>query len=54
MGDWRKSTYSDATGGNCVEVASNAAVTVRDTTQRDGVTLQFSTSAWESFLAARR
>ena len=22
MGDWRKSTYSDASGGNCVEVAS--------------------------------
>lgn len=21
MGDWRKSTYSDGTGGNCVEVA---------------------------------
>ena len=22
MGDWRKSSYSDASGGNCVEVAS--------------------------------
>jgi Domain of unknown function (DUF397) len=52
MGDWRKSTYSDATGGNCVEVASDAAVMVRDTTQHDGVTLQFSPSAWAAFLAA--
>jgi Domain of unknown function (DUF397) len=22
MGDWRKSSYSDASGGNCVEVAT--------------------------------
>lgn len=22
MGDWRKSTYSDASGGNCIEVAT--------------------------------
>ena len=54
MGDWRKSTYSDATGGNCVEVASDAAVRVRDTTQLDGVSLEFSTRAWETFLAANR
>jgi len=34
MGDWRKSTYSDASGGNCVELASDdAAVLVRDNHQ---------------------
>ena len=49
MGDWRKSTYSDATGGNCVEVASNASVTVRDSTDRDGGTLSFSSLAWQKF-----
>jgi hypothetical protein len=54
MGDWRKSTYSDATGGNCVEVASGAVVVVRDTTQRDGLTLHFSASVWAAFLAVHR
>jgi hypothetical protein len=54
MGDWRKSTYSDATGGNCVEVTADAAVMVRDTAQRDGVTLQFSAPAWRAFLVAQR
>lgn len=51
MGDWRKSTYSDATGGQCVEVASADGVTIRDTANRDGFTLTVSTSAWTAFLA---
>lgn len=35
--DWRKSSYSGANGGNCVEVADDARVVlVRDTTDRDG------------------
>ena len=54
MGDWRKSSYSTGDGGNCVEVASDAAVLVRDTAQRDGVTIGFSAPAWRSFLAALR
>lgn len=54
MGDWRKSTYSDASGGQCVEVASDGMVMVRDTTDRDGGTLAFSTAAWERFLGAIR
>jgi hypothetical protein len=50
MGGWRKSTYSDANGGNCVEVADSAAtVLVRDTTDRDGVTLTFTADAWATF-----
>ena len=50
MGDWRKSTYSDASGGQCVELASdNAAVLVRDTTSRDGGTLSFPAAAWQEF-----
>lgn len=53
MGDWRKSTYSDANGGSCVETASSAgAITVRDTTDRDGVTLAFPAQAWELLLAS--
>jgi hypothetical protein len=50
MGDWRKSTYSDATGGQCVETASDSGVIlVRDTTDRDGGTLAFAADAWQRF-----
>jgi hypothetical protein len=53
MGDWRKSTYSDANGGSCVETASSAgAIIVRDTTDRDGVTLAFPVQAWERLTAS--
>jgi hypothetical protein len=54
MGDWRKSTYSDGTGGNCVETASdsgNGMIMVRDTTDRDGRTLAFTADAWKAFTA---
>lgn len=54
MGDWRKSTYSDGSGGNCVETASdddNGVIMVRDTTNRDGGTLAFSADAWAAFTA---
>jgi hypothetical protein len=47
--DWRKSSYSGANGGNCVEVATAEGVAVRDTTDRDGGTLTFSASAWQEF-----
>ena len=47
--DWRKSSYSNANGGDCVEVASAEGVAVRDTTDRDGVTLQFTGAAWREF-----
>ena len=46
---WRKSSYSGANGGSCVEVASAEQVLVRDTTDRDGVTLEFTADAWERF-----
>jgi Domain of unknown function (DUF397) len=50
--DWRKSTYSDANGGACVETArdsANAVIMVRDTTDRDGGTLAFTADAWQRF-----
>lgn len=50
MGDWRKSTYSDASGGQCVEVDSDGVVMVRDTANRGGGTLVFSSAAWAQFL----
>jgi hypothetical protein len=49
MGEWRKSTYSGANGGSCVEVASADTISVRDTTDRDGVTLEFTAEAWQEF-----
>jgi hypothetical protein len=52
--DWRKPTYSDSNGGACVEVASDDAVLVRDTTNRDGATLAFTACAWERFTASLR
>jgi hypothetical protein len=46
MGDWRKSSFSNANGGACVETASGAGVIlVRDTTNRDGGTLGFTATA---------
>jgi Domain of unknown function (DUF397) len=49
MGDWRKSSFSNANGGACVEVASTDVILVRDTTDRDGGTLGFTADAWARF-----
>jgi hypothetical protein len=54
MDGWRKSTYSDGNGGSCVEVACADDVMVRDTTDRDGVTLQFPAGAWTAYIARLR
>ena len=52
IGNWRKSTYSSANGGECVELASGQdTVLVRDTTDRDGFTLRVPAGAWTAFLA---
>ncbi len=52
MDSWRKSTYSDGNGGQCVETASgDATVLVRDTGNRDGATLAFTAAAWRAFTA---
>jgi hypothetical protein len=50
--DWRKSSYSGANGGQCVEVASNGPVLVRDTTDRNGTTLTFTAAAWQQFITS--
>jgi Domain of unknown function (DUF397) len=52
--DWRKSSYSGANGGQCVEVASAEDIAVRDTVDRAGVTLQFSPKAWQQFTRSLR
>lgn len=51
---WRKSSYSGDNGGECVEVASNDAVLVRDTSDRDGAVLTLSATSWRTFMAAIR
>lgn len=48
---WRKATYSGNGGGDCVEVAnSTRSVMVRDTKDRDGVTLGVTIEAWRQLL----
>jgi hypothetical protein len=49
--DWRKSSRS-INEGNCVEISAevSAGVAVRDTTDRDGVTLTFHGESWGKFL----
>jgi hypothetical protein len=50
MDGWRKSTYSDANGGQCLETAiDHGSVLVRDTADRDGRTLTLSAQAWQRF-----
>ncbi|WP_411135031.1 DUF397 domain-containing protein [Streptomyces sp. C10] len=51
---WRKSSYSNPDGGNCVEVADGlpAVVPVRDSKAPQGPALLFGASAWSSFVTA--
>jgi hypothetical protein len=47
---WRKSSYSGANGGNCVEVAAaTRTVAVRDSKDPAGPLLAFGPHAWERF-----
>ncbi len=53
--NWRKATHSGDNGGACVEVASaSGRVMIRDTTNRDGITLAVSPAAWRRLVAASR
>jgi Domain of unknown function (DUF397) len=54
MDGWRKSSYSDGNGGQCVEVTAAHGVMVRDTADRDGATLAFTAQAWQQFTASLR
>jgi hypothetical protein len=47
---WHVSSHSD-NGGECVEVAETPRVIfVRDTKDRDGGTLEFTSAAWSAFI----
>ncbi|MGW0456736.1 DUF397 domain-containing protein [Streptomyces tendae] len=51
---WRKSSYSSGTGGECLEVADNVPriVPVRDSKNPHGPALLFPTDAWTHFVGA--
>jgi hypothetical protein len=51
--NWRKASYTNG-GENCVEVANNESVAVRDTKDRGGVTLTVPAEAWAAFLGTLR
>lgn len=49
---WRKSSYSNQQGGDCVEVAETpAAVLVRDSRHRELGHLEFTPAEFSAFLA---
>ncbi|MEU6116098.1 DUF397 domain-containing protein [Streptomyces sp. NPDC047117] len=49
---WRKSSYSGADGGNCLEanVSRPAGVPVRDSKNPHGPVLIFGDAAWAAFI----
>lgn len=50
---WRKASYSNTQGGNCVEVATLAdgSRAVRDSKNPSGPSLVFTPSEWAAFIA---
>ncbi|MFD7852681.1 DUF397 domain-containing protein [Streptomyces microflavus] len=49
---WRKSSYSNSDGGNCVEVSDDypGVVPVRDSKRPEGPAVVFGASAWSTFV----
>ena len=48
--NWKTSSYTGSSGGNCIEVAGHdSRVLVRDTKDRQGATLRFTPDAWRRF-----
>ncbi|HEY0937084.1 MAG TPA: DUF397 domain-containing protein [Trebonia sp.] len=55
MSNWRKSSFSSGSSGNCVEVGQVAkVVAVRDTKDRDGAALDMPAEVWARFTASLR
>ncbi|MET7444205.1 MULTISPECIES: DUF397 domain-containing protein [unclassified Streptomyces] len=53
---WRKASYSNGDGGECVEIADGfpGLVPVRDSKAPDGPALVFTAVRWASFVGAFR
>lgn len=49
---WRKSSYSNGDGGNCVEIRDDlpGQVPVRDSKNAEGPVLVFPAAAWGAFV----
>jgi hypothetical protein len=53
--NWRKSSYSGTTNGDCVEVAMNPdAVGVRDSKNTAGPILELAPATWRALLSGAR
>ncbi|MEO3810201.1 DUF397 domain-containing protein [Sphaerisporangium sp. B11E5] len=53
---WRKSSYSGNSGGNCLEAACNfpGLVAVRDSKNPSGPVLVFTSHEWDAFTGAMK
>ncbi|CAL9593209.1 hypothetical protein SUDANB145_05268 [Streptomyces sp. enrichment culture] len=53
---WRKSTYSNGQGGDCLELADNipGTVPVRDSKNPAGPVLLLAPAAWSAFISGVR
>jgi Domain of unknown function (DUF397) len=51
---WRKSSYSGNGGQDCVEVAGDGAVLIRDSRDPGGVLLSVAPGPWAKFLNTLR
>lgn len=51
---WRKSTYSNGEGGNCLEVTDGVpgVIPVRDSKVADGPVIVIGSAAWTEFVRA--
>lgn len=50
---WRRSSYSNGMGGECLEVAELAeAIRVRDSKVTSGPQITLSTATWQDFIRA--
>jgi hypothetical protein len=52
--EWRKSTYSNGQGGDCIEVADDVlpgVVFVRDSKDPQGPALGIRAAAWQAFVS---
>ena len=54
LATWRKSSYSNQDGGECVEVSADfpGVVPVRDSKQVDGPVIIVPAAGWASFVTA--
>ncbi|MFF5127203.1 DUF397 domain-containing protein [Streptomyces syringium] len=55
LADWFKSSYSNGSGGECLEASlSKSGTAVRDSKNPGGAVLVFSHGAWMDFVRATR